>query len=112
MYPRFCSFRDESGAADSYFTEVAAEYGLGAARPGLAIGETDDLIDVIAGVDGRTVRVDRADVRFGLPENATLAMMDATEEAIEDALGEEPRDDAQVARLEQTLAVLESSLDS
>ncbi len=85
MYPTFCSFRADMAADDPYFAAVAADFGLGAARPGLAIGARDGQVEVVTAPDGRTAWLPEKAVRLGLPENAALGLMDAVEEAIEDA---------------------------
>lgn len=108
MYPTFCSFPAGLAPEEPHFAAVAADSGLGAYRPGLALGEADGHIEVLVAPDGLTIRLPPAQVRLGLPEEAALAMMDAVEEAIEDAL--DAGADAAVPALERTLALLERSL--
>jgi hypothetical protein len=89
---------------------VAVAFGLGAARPGLALHETAGHIAILAGVDGRVAQVDEVDVHFDLPESVALAMMDAVEEALEDSRADDVRDQGRIERLERTLALMEQCL--
>lgn len=105
MYPSFCRF--PAGEEDPYVARAAEEAGLGVRRPGLALGEREDSVEVVIAVDGRTATFPLAQVTFGLPDDAAMALMDAVEEAIEDALeGPDPDPDL-AARIEETLALLD-----
>jgi hypothetical protein len=110
MYPTFCSFRADFAPEDPHFAAVAMSFGLGNYRPALAIAEAGAEVEVLVAPDGRTVRLPRAAVRMGLREDAALGMMDAVEEAIEDALAVDGTGAATVAAMERTLALLERSL--
>jgi len=100
MYPRFCRF--PAGEEDPYVARAAAESGMGTWRAGLALGERDGMVEVVVGADGRTATFPAAQV--------TMALMDAVEEAIEDALEQADPDPALVVRLEDTLALLDQYL--
>jgi hypothetical protein len=95
---------------DRYFAAVSEDFALGGRQPGLALGEEEGQVEVLVAPDGRTARLAQAEVRLGLPESAALAMMDAVEEAIEDARAASAGGET-IARLEQTLALLERSFD-
>lgn len=110
MYPQFCSFPSQIGQDDSYLAAVAADFGLGDRRPGLILAEQGDNLEVLVSSEGRTAILPASSVRQGLPEDATLALMDAVEEAIEDALEAEPMDSARITRLEETLQLLEQCM--
>ena len=108
MYPTFCSYRAVTGREDRYFAAVSEDFSLGGYQPGLALGETDGQVEVLVAPDGRTARLAQAEVRLGLPESAALAMMDAVEEAIEDAMAAGAGQET-ISGLEGTLALLERS---
>ncbi len=112
MYPQFCAFSVQTGQDDRYLAAVAVDFGLGNRRPGAILGERENLLEVLVGVDRRTTWLPENEVRRGLAENVAMALMDAVEEAIEDALETEPTDTARVTRLEETLQLLEQCLGS
>ena len=109
MYPTFCRFRADSAPEDRYFAEVAGRFALGGWRPGLALGAADALIEVLAAADGRTIRVPETDVTFGLDEAVALSLLDAVEEALEDAHEQGERASMQ-GQLQATLDLLERAL--
>jgi hypothetical protein len=111
LYPQFCTFPAHLGRGDRYLDAVAVDFGLGSLRPSVMVSEQNDMVEVITAVDGRTSMLPVAQVRRGLNEGAALALMDALEEAIEDTLEAEPLDAARLARLEETLSLLERCLD-
>ncbi|HXT34351.1 MAG TPA: hypothetical protein VN837_02130 [Chloroflexota bacterium] len=111
MYPQFCAFPVQTNQDDPYLAAVAADFGLGNRRPGLILTEQGGNLEVLVSSDGRTAVLPASDVRAGLPENAALALMDAVEEAIEDAVETEPLDSARITRLETTLELLERCLE-
>jgi hypothetical protein len=107
MNPTFCTYRECPHLADAYFAEVAGENGLGNRRPGLALSAQDERLEVIVAADGRVAPIDRAFVDLFPPEAIVLSLMDAVEEAIEDALeGVAPATHV-VERLEANLALME-----
>jgi len=108
LYPTFCRF--PAGEEDPYVARAAVEAGLGGRRPGLALGEHDGMVEVVVGVEGRTATFPAAQVTLGLSDDAAMALMDAVEEAIEDALEVPEPDPALVIRLEDTLALLDQYL--
>ncbi len=110
MYPQFCTFPAHLGRGDRYLDAVAVDFGLGSFRPSVMVSEQNDMVEVITAVDGRTTALPVNQVRRGLNEGAALALMDALEEAIEDTLEAEPLDAARLARLEETLSLLERCL--
>src|SRR5947209_4325652 len=85
MYPTFCSFRADLAPEDPHFAAMAEIFKLGDYRPGLALAEVEGQVEVLVAPDGRTAQLPVAAVRRGLSEDAAMAMMDAVEEAIEDA---------------------------
>jgi hypothetical protein len=111
MYPQFCTFPALLGEDDPYLAAVAADFGLGNRRPGLILAEQGGNLEVLVSPEGRIAVLPANVVRAGLPENAALGLMDAVEEAIEDAVEAEPLDSALVTRLEKTLDLLERCLE-
>lgn len=110
MYPCFCSYRLPNIPADPYVVAAAELAHLsGEYLPGLALGETDGLIEVIVAPDGRTGQLEAGSVRMGLSGSQALTLMDQVEEAIEDAI--EAGDDDLAQRIEQTLDLLDQCLD-
>ncbi len=107
MNPTFCTYRNNPGLADSYFSGVAASHGLGDRRPGLAVSAIDEQMQVIVAADGRSELVPRALVDLALAEAIALDLMDAMEEAIEDAIDRGQADRATIDRLENNLALME-----
>ena len=107
MYPQFCAFPAQVDQDDPYLAAVAADFGLGNSRPGAIVGEREGRLEVLVAPDGRLALLPAHEVGRGLPDDAALALMDAVEEAIEDALDAEPLDSARVTRLEETLQLLE-----
>jgi hypothetical protein len=112
MYPTFCAYRIDSIDEEPDFSMLAGISGPGPTRHGLALSEHDDHIDVLVAPNGRSISLPRASVRFGLTELVALSMMDAVEEAIEDARDELPADAQLIARLETTLSLLVQALDA
>lgn len=110
MYPQFCAFPARHAEDDPYLAAVAADFDLGNWRPGAILEVQGDLLKVLVGVDGQTAWLPATETRQGLPEEAVLGFMDAVEEAIEDTLDTDPVDLARVARLEETLDLLEQCL--
>jgi hypothetical protein len=111
LYPQFCAFPSHLSYPDPYLEAVAADFGLGARRPGVIIGEMGDALEVLTAPDGQTTLIPTGDVRRGLSETVAIALMDAVEEAIEDTLDAEPLDAARLARLEESLRVMERCLE-
>ena len=111
MYPQFCAFPRHLSYADPYLDAVAADFGLGALRPGVIVGEVGDALEVMTAPDGRTALIPIGEVRRGLSESAAFALMDAVEEAIEDTLDVEPLDEARLSRLEESLRLMERCLE-
>jgi hypothetical protein len=112
MYPTFCSYRTDTVEDEPDFSTLAKTTSPGPTRPGLAVFERDDHIEVLVAPNGRTISLPCSAVRLGLSELVALAMMDAVEEAIEDARDEVPSDAQLIARLETTLNLLEQALDA
>jgi hypothetical protein len=111
LYPQFCSFPSHLSYADPYLEAVAADFGLGLRRPGVIVGEVGDALEVMTTADGQITLIPSGEVRCGLSENAAIALMDAVEEAIEDTLDAEPLDAARLARLEESLRMMERCLE-
>ncbi len=109
MYPQLCSIRTNQIVDDLYFSAVAADFGLSSSHPGVILGEREGQLQVLVAPDGRTVLLPASAVRPGLREDVALALMDAVEEAIEDAR-EQGAPAAVVERLEQTLLLLDRCL--
>lgn len=107
MNPTFCTYRENPGLADIYFTDVAAAHGLGERRPGLAVAGEGEIVDVIVSADGRIEQIPRQLVDMALPETLVLALMDAIEEAIEDALEAGPDSGSAVEQMEASLSLME-----
>lgn len=110
MYPTFCQFRVTDAPEDPAISAVAAAFGLGSWRPGSALAEEDDLIEVLINLEGDSARVPASAIRLGLPEDVALGMMDAVEEAIEDAYELEGAASERVVRLQATLDLLERTM--
>jgi hypothetical protein len=112
MYPTLCSYRSDLEGDETDFAALTAPNALGPSRPGLALSEHGDRVEVLIAPNGRTISVPRDAIRPGLPELVALAMMDAVEEAIEDARDQSPDGAPLIARLETTLGLLERALDA
>ena len=111
MNPTFCTYRENPHLSDGYFADVAAAHGLGIRRPGLVVSSGEESAEVIVAADGRVERIPSSLVDLALPAEVILAMMDAGEEAIEDAVEGEVTDEQAVARLEANLALMERAFD-
>lgn len=108
LYPSFCLFPADAARDDPVLAQVAGACGLGARRPGLVLEAVDGLLRVLVSAEGETALLDPARVRLGVAEDVALGLMDALEEAIEDARGGGAAGRAE--RLEATLALLERTL--
>ena len=107
MYPAFCTIPRQTAYADPIFA-LASER-LRGGWPGLILAVRGDVAEVLIAADGAVVQVAGAEVTPRLPDDVALDLMDAVEEAIEDA--QELGDRSRAARLEATLALLERALD-
>ena len=107
MVPAFCTIPRRADYTDPLFSLVAER--LHGGWPGLLLEERDGGYDVLVAADGTVAQVPAADITRRLPEHLALDLMDAIEEAIEDA--QESGDRERAARLESTLALLERALD-
>jgi hypothetical protein len=109
MYPTFCTRGDQPDVPGVSFAAVARAQGLGSARPGLALREEGDLVEVIVDLESKVERWPAASVRYEVPERLALALMEAVEEAIEDALEAEPPSPGRVSALERLLGLMEQA---
>jgi hypothetical protein len=109
-YPAFCLFVAGDVADDPLVAAVAAEYRLGRRRPGLILGEEAGMLRVLVAVDGGTALLTPAQIVPGAPEEVALGLMEAVEDAIEDAHESQQPQREHIARLEATLALLEQAL--
>jgi len=107
MYPTFVRFVPDRNTDDPLFAMVAADFGLGNTRPGLALRQHEGHIEVLIAPDGRTALFAPSALLPGLPASAALGLMDALEEAIEDALDLDDVASTTLARLQETLVLLE-----
>jgi hypothetical protein len=111
-YLTFCLFPLSATVVDDpIFARIAAEHGLGKRRPGLVVGEEQGMRRVLVSAQGDTALFDAAQLVLQVSEPLALALMDAVEEAIEDAReGADPRP-PRIDALEQTLALMERAFD-
>lgn len=107
MHPAFCTVPRRVEYTDPLFSSAADR--LRGGWPGVLLEEHDDACAVLVAADGAVAQVPVTEVTRRFPEDLALELMDAIEEAIEDAqdLGDRER----AARFESTLALLERALD-
>jgi hypothetical protein len=110
-YPMFCLFRHDATEEDPIFARIATEFGLGGWHPGVVTAEEEGLLRVVVTADGHTALLEPTHVRMNVSEEIGLALMDAVEEAIEDARDQGDLQTGRVARFEQVLALLERAFD-
>lgn len=109
--PAFCLFPVAAAPDDPIFARVAAEHALGTRRPGLVLGEEQDMRRVLISAEGETARIAPAQLTTRIATDLALALMDALEEAIEDARDDPHAPPGRAERLEQTLALMERALE-